>query len=419
MSKNQHVIVVGGGAAGIMAAGQAALSGAKVTLMEKKERLARKIAISGKGRCNLTNEAPIEDFIEHYPGNGKFLYGILREFDNRRLRQFMEEYGVPTKVERGGRVFPVSDEAETIVDALISFLHFAQVDVKTGLQVEEVLLENGAVAGVKVQGGRRYSGDAVILCPGGASYPGTGSTGDGFRFAEALGHHVITPRPALIPLTVRETWVKEVQGLALRNVEVSLRYGGKRQIALFGEMLFTHFGVSGPVVLSLSRWAGDALRRGEKVEMEINLKPALSEEQLDARLQRDFQNVSNKHFKNGFDELLPKSLIPVIVKLSRIDPEKPIHQVTREERKRIMQLLTALPLHVTGTLPIEAAIVTAGGVDVKEIDPKTMASKLIKGLYWGGEVVDVDGVTGGYNLQAAFAMGYRAGRAAASFIIEE
>jgi predicted Rossmann fold flavoprotein len=412
--KNFQVIVVGGGAAGMMAAGQAAKNGKSVLLLEKKERLGRKIAISGKGRCNITNEENVSDFIRHYPGNGRFLHGILREFDNIALREFFAHYGVETKVERGGRVFPVSDQAETVVEALLTFLEEMGVTIYTGVTVEEILVENGQVLGVQGTGQKRFLAPAIIICTGGSSYPATGSTGDGFRFAQRLGHHVISPRPALVPLKTTESWVKELQGLSLRNVEASLWINGKRKAAEFGEMLFTHFGVSGPIILTLSRQAGEALRDGESVQLRINLKPALTTEQLDLRIQRDFQKYSNKQFKNALEDLLPQSLIPVVIKLSGINPDRVIHQINREERKHLVAMLQGLILTITDTLSIETAIVTAGGVDVKEINPKTMASKQIKGLYWAGEVVDVDGITGGYNLQAAFAMGFRAGSAAGS-----
>lgn len=414
-----QVIVVGGGAAGMMAAGQAAKGGAKVLLLEKKERLGRKIAISGKGRCNITNEENVSDFMSHYPGNGRFLHSILRDFDNVALRDFLASYGIETKVERGGRVFPVSDDAEKVVEALETFLADKGVEIRSGIAVEEILVENGHVTGVRLAGQKRLMASAVIVCTGGSSYPATGSSGDGFRFARKLGHRVITPRPALVPLKAAEDWAKELQGLALRNVEASLWIGGKKRTTEFGEMLFTHFGVSGPIILTLSRQAGDALRDGEKVRLLINLKPALSQEQLDARVQRDFQKYSNKQFKNALDDLLPQSLIPVMIRLSGINPEGVVHQINREERKRLVRLLQELPLTITETLSIETAIVTAGGVDVKEINPKTMASKCVEGLYWAGEVVDVDGITGGYNLQAAFAMGYRAGRAACDGVFSQ
>lgn len=410
--ENYQVIVVGGGAAGMMAAGQAAKAGKQVLLLEKKEHLGKKIEISGKGRCNITNIANVSDFIHNYPGNGRFLHGILRDFDNVALREFLAHYGVETKVERGGRVFPVADKAEVVVEAFLAFLKESGVKILTGIAAEEILVENGRVSGVQ-GAGKKFLAPAVIICTGGASYPGTGSNGDGFRFARKLGHNVVTPRPALIPLQAAEPWVKELQGLSLRNVEASLWIGGKKKAAEFGEMLFTHFGVSGPIILTLSRQAGDALRAGESVKLQINLKPALNYEQLDQRVQRDFQKYSNKEFKNALDDLLPRSLIPVMIRLSGINPEIVVHQINREQRKRLLFLLQELPLSITGTLAIEAAIVTAGGVDVKEINPKTMASKRLEGLYWAGEVVDVDGITGGFNLQAAFAMGYRAGRAAA------
>ena len=407
-----QVIVVGGGAAGMMAAGQAAIAGSRVLLLEKKEHLGRKIAISGKGRCNLTNEENVSDFISHYPGNGRFLHGILREFDNVALREFFLSYGVETKVERGGRVFPVSDDAEKVVQALKAFLTQKGVEVRSGITVEEILVENGHVKGVRVAGHKQYLAPSVIVCTGGASYPATGSNGDGFKFGRKLGHHVITPRPALVPLKTSEEWVKELQGLALKNAEASLWIDGKKKTSEFGEMLFTHFGVSGPIILTMSRQAGDALSGGKQVKLRINLKPALSPEQLDARVQRDFQKYSNKQFKNTLDDLLPQSLIPVMIQLSGINPDGVVHQISREERKRLVELLQGLPITITETLSIETAIVTAGGIDVKEINPKTMASKKVEGLYWAGEVVDVDGITGGYNLQAAFSMGYRAGRSA-------
>lgn len=418
MMKKERVIVIGAGAAGLMAAGEAGLKGAEVLLLEKKERPGRKIAISGKGRCNLTNAENVVDFIQNYPGNGRFLHGILREFDNVSLREFFSLYGVETKVERGGRVFPISDDAEQIVEALLKFIMDAGVELATGKTVEEILLRGEEVRGVRLNNGEIIEGKSVIICTGGGSYPATGSTGDGFRMAQRLGHKVVAPRPSLVPLRTYEDWVKEVQGLSLRNVEAALWCGGKKLKTEFGEMLFTHFGVTGPIILTLSRWAGEALRRGEKVRLTINLKPALNSEQLDQRVQRDFKKFSNKQFKNALDEILPKSLIPVIIQLSKIPPDRVVNSISREERKHLVQLLQELPLTIKETLPLAAAIVTAGGVDVKEIDPKTMASKKIEGVFWAGEVVDVDGVTGGYNLQAAFAMGYRAGKAAAEHVLK-
>jgi len=417
MGNNENsfdVIVVGGGAAGMMAAGQAAARGASVILLEKNDRLGRKIEISGKGRCNLTNAEPIEDFFDKYYENGRFLRGILHDFDNNDLIAFFAHYGVETKIERGGRVFPVADDAQAVNKALQRFLKETGVNVKLSSPVQQLRISNGHVLGVATSS-TQYDAKAVIVCTGGASYPATGSTGDGYRWAAACGHQVIPPRPALVPLKTAEQWVKQVQGLALRNVEVTLWVNGENILTHFGEMLFTHFGVSGPIILTLSRTAGDHLRQGHLVQLTIDLKPALSEERLDLRLQRDFAKYINKHFKNALNDLLPKSLIPVIIDLIQIDPNKPVHQITKTERKALVTLLKKLPLTITGTLPLAAAIVTAGGVDVKEINPKTMESKLIKGLYWAGEVVDVDGVTGGYNLQAAFSMGFRAGKAAAEY----
>ena len=414
----KKIIVIGGGAAGTMAAGQAASKGVEVVLVEKTDRLGKKIAISGKGRCNLTNAGDIADFVKYYPGNGKFLYAALKEFDNQSLIRFFLEHGIKTKIERGGRVFPESDDSEEIVNALKIFLDKAGVRIILDQAVKEVIVnEQKQVTGVKMtQSEGIFRADAVIVATGGASYPSTGSTGDGYMMAEKVGHKVISPLPALVPLRTLEQWPKEIQGLTLKNVEVSIWIDGKREAKEFGEMLFTHFGISGPLILTLSRIASHALRDRKKVEVKINLKPALSFEQLDLRIQRDFVRYNNKQFKNSFEDLLPKSMIPVIVTLSGIEPEKPINQVTKEERKRLCHLLQELSLTVIKTLGMGVAIVTAGGVDVKQINPTTMESRLIRGLYWAGEVIDIDGVTGGYNLQAAFSTGYKAGKAAAYYV---
>lgn len=416
---SRKLIVIGGGAAGMMAAGQAAVQGVEVVLIEKMKRLGSKIAISGKGRCNVTNAGDISDFIKYYPGNGKFLYAALKAFDNNDLVNFFKKFGIDTKIERGGRVFPEADDSEVIVQALEKFLKRNNVKVLTGQTVKEVLTnEQKQVTGIKIeQSGEILQADAVIVATGGASYPGTGSTGDGYTMAEKVGHKVISPLPALVPLRTVEQWPKELQGLTLKNVGASIWVNGKKKSEEFGEMLFTHFGVSGPIILTLSRIASHALRDKQKVEVKINLKPALSSEQLDLRLQRDFIKYSNKQFKNSLDDLLPKSMIPVIVTLSEIDPEKTINTVNKEERKRLGRLLQELNLNISSTLGMSVAIVTSGGVDVKQINPTTMESRLIKGLYWAGEVIDIDGVTGGYNLQAAFSMGYKAGKAAAECLI--
>lgn len=410
----KKIIVIGGGAAGTMAAGQAASLGAEVILLEKMDRLGSKIAISGKGRCNVTNAGDIADFVRYYPGNGKFLYAALKEFDNQALIAFLEKFDIKTKVERGGRVFPEADDSEVIVKALKRFLDQSGVRIMLGKTVKEVLISNRQVTGVKIEQNEEIiKADAVIIATGGASYPGTGSTGDGYRMAEKAGHKLISPLPALVPLKTQEEWPKELQGLTLKNVEASIWVDGKRKAKEFGEMLFTHFGISGPIILTLSRIASHALRDKQKVEVKINLKPALSAEQLDQRLQRDFLKYQNKQFKNSLEDLLPKSMIPVLVKLSGIEPEKSVNRITKEERKRLGRLFQEMNLTVTKTLGIAAAIVTSGGVDVRQINPTTMESRLIKGLYWAGEVIDIDGVTGGYNLQAAFSTGYKAGIAAA------
>ncbi|HHV63714.1 MAG TPA: NAD(P)/FAD-dependent oxidoreductase [Peptococcaceae bacterium] len=417
MNKNR-IIVIGGGAAGMMAAGQAAAQGAEVVLLEKKNRLGSKIAISGKGRCNVTNAGDIADFIRYYPGNGKFLYAALKEFNNQDLINFFASYGVKTKVERGGRVFPETDDAEAIVTALRKFLEETGVKVFLNRKVKELIInEKKEVIGItEAEKNEAWSGRAVIVATGGASYPGTGSTGDGYVMAEKVGHKIIKPLPALVPLRTLEQWPKDLQGLTLKNVEASIWVEGKKQAKEFGELLFTHFGVSGPIILTLSRIASQALNLGQKVEIKINLKPALSREQLDLRLQRDFAKYKNKQFKNALGDLLPKSMIPVIVELSGIEPEKAVNEITRAERQKLGHLLQEMSLTVTNTLGIETAIVTSGGVDVKEINPATMESRLINGLFWAGEVIDIDGITGGYNLQAAFSTGYKAGRAAAKYI---
>jgi predicted Rossmann fold flavoprotein len=410
----QQIIVIGGGAAGMMAAGQAAECGAKVLLLEKMDKVGKKIAISGKGRCNITNAADLETIINNFPGNGNFLYGPLYSFTNQDLVEFLRERGIETKVERGQRVFPVSDDADQVVWALRNFLTKNGVEIKTGVQVERVIASEGQVTGVKTANGDTFQADAVIIATGGLSYPGTGSTGDGYKWATELGHKVIKTRPSLVPLVATEEWVKELQGLALKNVTVSAWRGPKSLDSHFGELLFTHFGVTGPIVLSLSRTVVDELARtGKPVKITIDLKPALSPEQLDLRLQRDFEAKVRKQYKNALDELLPKSMIPVVIKLSAIPADKWVHQITKEERRNLGSLLKALPLNISKSLPVAAAIVTAGGVNVKEINPKTMESKLVRGVYFAGEVIDIDAYTGGFNLQAAFSTGYVAGRASA------
>lgn len=410
----KKIIVIGAGAAGMMAAGVAASKGAEVLLLEKKDRPGRKLCITGKGRCNITSAVEPDELIKGFPGNGRFLYSAFHAFSNQELLRFFHERGLATKVERGNRVFPVSDRAEEVVDILRDFAAGAGAKFHFEQAADRIEIKAGRVCGVKA-GKEVYPADAVIICTGGMSYPGTGSTGDGYRLAGDAGHSIKEPRPGLVPLITAETWVKELQGLALKNVKATaFSPEGKKINEDFGEMLFTHFGVSGPIILSMSHDIGEYLYKKKKpVQLVIDLKPALTEEKLEERLQRDFDKYARKMFKNSLGDLLPQTMIPVAIMLSGIDPEKECSQISKAERRSLMQILKKLTLTVTAARPIQEAIVTAGGVNIKEIDPKTMESKLVKGLFIAGEVLDVDGYTGGYNLQAAFSTGYIAGLHAA------
>ena len=404
-----NVIVIGAGPAGMMAAIKAAENGASVLVLEKMKQPGKKMLITGKGRCNITNTAEIPELIKNIPGNGKFLNSCIRAFDNEDVQYFFNGLEVPTKVERGGRVFPVSDRAADVVHAMVLRLYELGVKVRTGERVAEILVEDSKAIGVKTEAGEVYSGQAVILATGGASYPGTGSTGDGFAMARQIGHEIKLPLPSLVPLEVEEEWVPELQGLSLRNVRVYLMAEENKVADMFGEMLFTHFGVSGPVILSLSRQAAQLLAAGNFVELLIDLKPALSFEQLDARIVRDFEKYQRKEMKNALKDLLPGRLIAPVLDGAYIEPDRMVNSITKEERHRLANTLKGLIVTITRTRPIAEAIVTAGGISVKEINPKTMESKIVKNLYLAGEVVDVDGFTGGYNLQAAFSMGAAAG----------
>ena len=405
----KQILVIGAGPAGMMAAIRAAENGAAVTLLAKMKRPGRKLTITGKGRCNITNAADVPEIIRNIHGNGAFLNSSMRAFDNQDVMEFFRQQGVPVKVERGNRVFPVSDKAQDVVDAMVHRLHELDVRIELEMPVADILLQEGRVAGVRTKSGAHYKADAVILAVGGASYPGTGSTGDGYEMAKKLGHTVVLLRPSLVPLETEEEWVKDVQGLSLRNVRATLLAGGEKVQEMFGEMMFTHFGVTGPIILSMSRRAAKCLAEGKFVELELNLKPALTPEKLDARIQRDFEQHIRKSLKNGLLDLLPHKLIEPVLDCAYLDPEKPVHQVTAEERHRLAETLQHLTLTIAKTRPLAEAIVTAGGVSVREINPKTMESKLVPGLYFAGEVVDVDAYTGGYNLQAAFSMGNAAG----------
>ncbi|NLI57068.1 MAG: NAD(P)/FAD-dependent oxidoreductase [Clostridium sp.] len=404
----KKVIVIGAGPGGIMAAGKAAENGNEVILIEKNNKIGRKILISGKGRCNITNNTDIEGLIENTPGNGCFLYSAFYTFSNTDLIEFFNKYGLKTKVERGGRVFPVSDKAKDVVDTLNNFLKSKKVTLWLNTSVEKILADDKKITGVMLKSGKKVSCDKVVLATGGASYPGTGSTGDGYKMAKDLGHTIVSLKPSLVPLITNEKWVKNLQGLSLKNVSITLLNNkGKKIYSDFGEMLFTHFGVSGPIILSASRHILDYDYKG--IKLLIDLKPALTEEKLDERIQRDFLKFSRKQFKNALDDLLPQKLIPVIIELSRIDAAKPVNQITKEERISLVKLLKNLTLSINGARPLEEAIVTAGGVSVDEINPSTMESKLIKGLFFAGEVIDLDAYTGGFNLTIAFSTGYLAG----------
>jgi predicted Rossmann fold flavoprotein len=409
----RRVIVVGGGAAGLMAAGQAAEMGAETLLLEKMDRPGRKLRIAGKGRCNLTNVASVSEFIAHFGASGRFLRQAFHQFFNSDLVAFFEELGVRTVTERGGRVFPASCQAQDVVDALVRWVSDRGVTLRTRSPVERLLVEGGRVTGAQVSRGRVHLADAVIVATGGVSYPATGSTGDGYRLAESVGHTIVPIRPALVPLETAGDVAPRLQGLSLRNVTVRMWVDRKKQAEAFGEMLFTHFGVSGPIILSLSRQVVDALRLGQMVILSIDLKPALDESKLDARLLRDLDAHGKRQYRTLLKGLLPRKLIPVCIDLTGIPSDKMAHQITSEERQRLRVWLKDFRLEVMGNRSFSEAIITAGGVDVREVDPRTMASRLVEGLYFAGEVLDVDADTGGYNLQAAFSTGWVAGRSAA------
>ena len=404
--------MIGGGPAGMMAAGQAAAAGASVILLERNERLGKKLAITGKGRGNLTNAADIGEFIRQFPGNGSFLYTAFYRFTNDDVCNFFLAEGVPTIVERGGRVFPQSQKAADLVEAMKRFLLRQKVKILYGRRASTILTSENRISGV-ICGDEHFQADAVVLATGGASYPATGSSGDGYLLAKELGHTIIAPYPALVPLETAEPWCKELVGLSLRNVTARVMLNGKLIAEEFGEMLFTHYGLSGPIILTLSRVVVGILEQKRQPLIYLNLKPALTPEQLDGRLLRDFEKHARKQFKNSLVDLLPQRLIAPVIALSGVPPELPVHQVSKTQRAALREALTGLPLTVTGKRPLCEAIVTAGGVSVKEVKPATMGSKLIEKLYFAGELLDVDGNTGGYNLQAAFSTGYLAGRFAA------
>ena len=403
-----RILVVGGGAAGMMAAVTAARNGKKVLLIEKNEKLGKKLFITGKGRCNITNAADIEELFSAVVSNPKFLYSSFYSLTNDQVIEFFEELGVKTKVERGGRVFPESDHSSDVIRALEQEMKRLGVKVSLRTEAEEILAEDGSAKGVRLSSGKELYVDAVVIATGGISYPSTGSTGDGYRFARECGHKVTDLSPALVPMEVKEWYAKELMGLSLRNIEIRITDGKKKLYEEFGEMLFTHYGVTGPVILSASSIVGKKLRE-HPLALHIDLKPALTEEQLDKRVLREFEANHNRQFKNAVDSLFPAKLKPVIVELSGIPEEKKVNEVTKEERLRFVHLIKDFTMTLTGLRGYNEAIITKGGVSVKEIDPGTMESKLVKGLYFAGEVLDLDAVTGGYNLQIAWSTGYLAG----------
>lgn len=406
---SKKVIVIGAGAAGLMASGVAAENGNDVLVLERNDKVARKVMITGKGRCNVTNNCTmINELIAAVPTNGRFLYGAFSRFMPIDTMEFFEDMGVPLKVERGNRVFPESDRASDIVDALNTFSQDAGAKRVKGRAVD-LIIRDGAVKGVVTEEGDEYEADSVIIATGGASYPVTGSTGDGYELAKKAGHTVVDLKPSLVPLVCHEGFCSDLQGLSLRNIQISVfdTETYKEVYTDFGEMLFTHYGVSGPVILSASSHLKDVKPR--RYEIHIDLKPAISYEQLDKRIQRDFLENSNKNFINALDALLPKKLVPVIVRLCGIKPATKVNQITKEQRAYLVNILKDLKVTVMKFRPLSEAIVTSGGVSVKEIDPKTMESKLCKGLYFAGEVIDVDAYTGGFNLQIAFSTGRLAG----------
>ena len=409
--ENNKVIIIGGGAAGLFAAISAADNGSDVIIFEKNDRCGKKLRITGKGRCNVTNDCSTEEFLQNVPTNSRFLYSALSALSTQDVKDFFESEGVPLKTERGKRVFPVSDKAQDIVSALVSACRNRGVEI-INEKVRSLIIEDETIKGVITEGGK-YAADAVIVCTGGRSYTRTGSDGDGYVFAKSAGHTVTPLLPSLVPIVCAGKLCPSLQGLSLKNVSLSItdKNTKKEVYSDFGEMMFTHFGVTGPMVLSASAHIPD-INTG-KYEASINLKPALDEKTLDARILSDFSKYSNKDLINALGDLLPQKLIPVIISLSGIDPRKKINSITREERQSLTRVIRGLRLNLVGFRPIEEAIITKGGISVKEIDPKTMASKKCSGLYFAGEVIDVDAYTGGFNLQIAFSTGFLAGRSAA------
>ena len=412
------VIVIGGGPAGMMSAISAAEAGDNVIILEKMESLGKKLLITGKGRCNITNAAEMEEFFKNIPENPKFLYSAFSKYTNQDIVNFLNKQGVPTKTERGKRIFPVSDNARDVLNALTKRLKALNVEIKYNFKVQKILTKNNKV--ISVQGeNETISADKIIIATGGKSYPVTGSTGDGYKLAQELGHTITDLKASLVPLKCEEKESQELcrdlQGLSLKNVAIRIQHETKTIYEDFGEMLFTHFGISGPIILSASsilvRYKNiDKLMKENKIKINIDLKPSLTEKQLDSRILRDFAEVKNKQFKNSLEKLLPQKMIQPIINLTKIVPEKKVNEITKEERERIVKIIKNLQLIITGFRPIEEAITTSGGINIKEIDPKTMESKIVEGLFFAGEIIDIDAYTGGFNLQIAWSTGYVAGK---------
>ncbi len=407
MSK-YDVIIIGAGPAGLLAAGRAAELGGKVLVLEKMRNEGRKLLITGKGRCNITNNATIGEFITHVFPNGKFLRNAFSQYYSEDIINLLEKYGVDVSLERGGRYFPTSNKAADILRALLQWVNELGVEIKTGYRVEKLLVEDNKIQGVRANG-ENFLAKKVILATGGKSYPATGSTGDGYELARRVGHKIEKPIPALVPVETKGSTAQKLQGLNLRNVKAVVWIDGKKAGEAFGEMIFTHFGLSGPIILTLSRIMVKALQNEQKVEITIDLKPALDEQKLDKRLQRDLNEHGKKQLINIFRSWLPSSMIPVFIELLQLDPEKACHQVSGKERKKIRHLMKNMPFEISHNRSFKEAIITAGGIPTNEIRPKTMESKIVSGLYFAGEIIDLDAETGGYNLQIAYSTGWLAG----------
>ena len=403
----KNIIVVGGGAAGMMASIIASRNGKKVTLIEQNEKLGKKLFITGKGRCNITNACDIEDLFQNVVTNPKFLYSSFYSFSNDNVMEFFENIGLPYKVERGNRVFPVSDHSSDVIKVLEKEMKNNSVDILLNTKVSSIIIENNICKGVNIKGAKAICADSVIIATGGISYPRTGACGDGYKFAKTAGHSIVETKPSLVPFELSDSCCKELMGISLKNVSATIYADGKKIYSDFGEMLFTHFGVSGPIIIKASAYIHKYLDKD--LSLTIDLKPALDEKQLDERLIKDFNLFINKQLKNGLEKLLLRSLIPVIIDKSGLDGDKKINELTKEERHKLLMTIKNVPFKITGLRGWDEAIITKGGIKVKEIDPGTMESKLTSGLYFAGEVLDLDALTGGFNLQIAWSTGYLAG----------